>query len=455
MFKSLFSNSCEYLKRFHLSIFSSFLFFICMISMIHGTNIKENILFIISCVLLYSTLFFTGLKLFIESRKRSLYMYYVLSIIAFVLIFIYFYPALKSADLNSSYMLFSKMNENFLYFFGVASFLFIFVAPFFRKESNDDELTTFNHDTWSQLFFSFLGSSILLIGSFIILYSLNSLLKINIKEELYFDLALFAYSIFFPIFFLSGVPKNFHEIKTKYPNGIKYICMYVLIPILHILYLVFVIYALQLIFTGNFSISESFVHRFYFYAFAGILTYIISYPFRNEDKFISFFYKNFFKLLIFPTILGCIHLYSQIVKNGFTEYEYFALLFISWVVLSIIVRFLSKQNYIKNISIATVALLFTISFSPLHVGNVTEMSKMHLLKNLLQKTHSQEQINPVDEKKIKDIVRYMIRRNKIKSLEKLLGDKVNLSEIKSRSSSYYVKDEDVQQIFDALRSQQQ
>ena len=294
MLNRLINNSSEYLKRFRLSIFFSIVFFLFSVFVNHIDRDDSNewtIRFL--GVIGYSFFFSIGLKLIMESFKKSLTVYYIFSLLALLLVYFHFFPFIHDNTSNFMEMKsLSDTNPNFLFFFPLASLFFIFTAPFFKKESTNDELSTFNQNTWLQMFFSILGSIILWIGGAIILFSMDSLLRIKIESKVYLDLFLFSFTLFFPVFFLSGIPKNFNEVKEQYSNSMKYILTYICIPILTIFSFIFIIYILKIIFINGFKLSIDFFRVFYFYSFVGILTYIMSYPFRNESKVMNFFYKN-------------------------------------------------------------------------------------------------------------------------------------------------------------------
>jgi hypothetical protein len=466
MLNQIFNNSSEYFQRFSLSFFFSIvLFLLCVFSNhINHDNIESKI-FVWIGIIFYNFLFSVGLRLFSESRKKSLLFYYVSVFLAFLLIYFYFSPMFDSIPHNNirkSPQDFSA-SLNFILFFFLGAFLFIFTGPFFKKESADDEISTFNYNTLSQMFFAILGSFVLWIGGTALLFSVDSLLKIDVSSKIYFDLFFFSFCLFLPVFFLSGVSRNFNEIKVQYPKSIKYILFYVCIPIIVVFSAIFTLYTVKIIVQNNFRFFSKFFYIFCFYSLIGILTYIIDYPFRNENKMTIFFYKNFFRFLIFPTILSIVMIFPYVIKYGFTELRFFGLIFLIWICMSIIVKFSSKQNAIKNILLSTTLFAFLLSVSPLNFINVPEISQVHILKKILKENDllvdeklqkSNIEISEKDARRIKDISKYLIQSRMTKSLQELVGDKIDI-ENEIRKKDHWFLEDSQEKFFNILTSKEE
>jgi hypothetical protein len=356
------NNYSDCLKRFHLSIFLSVLFFFFAIFLNHTESKESGAMFKILLTLGYSMLISIGLKLIVESYEKSLIFYYILSFWAFLII-LYFLLIDKNSFLSLEIKFINNINPNFLFFFPLSSFFFIFSAPFFKKSKTNDQFSTFHYKIWSQFFLSFLSSMILWIGCGIILLSLDSLLKIKIESKIYLDLFLFSFVLFFPVFFLSGISKNFNEVKKEYSRSVKFILNNICIPILIIFSFIFILYILRMIFLDSFKFYKKFFYIFSFYFIFGISTYILSQPFRNENKIIFFFYQNFFKFIILPEVFSCIIFIPYIINYRFTTLRYLGLLFLILIFTSIFIKFLSKKMMSK-IYIGIVFVGFILSIIP-------------------------------------------------------------------------------------------
>ena len=159
--------------------------------------------------------------------------------------------------------------------------------------------------------------------------------------------------------------------------------------------------------------------------------------------------KNFFRFLIFPTILSIVMIFPYVIKYGFTELRFFGLIFLIWICMSIIVKFSSKQNAIKNILLSTTLFAFLLSVSPLNFINVPEISQVHILKKILKENDllvdeklqkSNIEISEKDARRIKDISKYLIQSRMTKSLQELVGDKIDIENEIRKKDHWFLED---------------
>ncbi len=141
--------------------------------------------------------------------------------------------------------------------------------------------------------------------------------------------------------------------KDDYPLGLKYFTQYVLLPLVAIYLLILLAYEFKIII--NWSLPIGWVSVLVMAsAIFGILAFLLLYPLRNANKWITKFTKAYYWILIPLICLMIVAIYVRINEYGVTEPRYFIALVSVWL-LSICIYF--SVSKIDNIKIIPMSLI--------------------------------------------------------------------------------------------------
>jgi len=285
-------------------------------------------------------------------------------------------------------------NNNYqLVIIGLSYIISAFVVSFLKK-NKDIPFWEFSKTVILQLFISFIFAQILMGGLSLAILSLKELFNVNIKSEVYGNLAVFCYLIFASIYFLANIPDETEKQKSEYTFNkfIKILGLYILLPILAIYSLILYVYLAQII--VKWELPNGWVSTLIStLGIGGFLCMLILYPLRleNETKVVNLFSKYFPLLLLPLLILMSVGIIRRFDDYGLTINRCYVLILNLWFYLISIYLFFSKSNHLKWIVISFATIAFLSSIGPWSVFEVTKkslvtnleisLSNAHLLKN--------------------------------------------------------------------------
>ncbi len=360
--------------------------------------------------------------------------------IAFLLLYFFILPL-------PSQMNYTDIARFILY--GLALHLFVSYIPFINTE-NSNGFWQFNKSLFLRFLTASLYSFTLFMGLSAALLSINQLLGISIKDNVYFDLYVIMCGVFNTYFFIAGVPKNIHvlESDTSYPKGLKLFTTYVLIPLVTIYLLILYLYMTKIIFLW--SLPKGWVAWLTIgFSIFGILSLLLVHPLKNssENIWIKIYAKWFYRSLFPLVILLFVSIGTRIYHYGITENRYFVLVLALWL-LGISIYFLfSKSKHIKWLPISLSILCVLTSIGPWSAFSVSETSQVKRFKTILQDAHLLKNDKIIINKtKIKPDsvcgelyahVSYLINNHGVTSLQPLIT--VNLDSLCKDSKNRYDK----------------
>lgn len=312
-----------------------------------------------------------AVTLFAEEFKN----YYVrigLNILSIILISIYVYLLPEKLLPYNYYQ---------LIIIGLVFILAAFVVSFL-KENNDIPFWEFSKTVIIQLIISSIFAQVLMSGLSLAILSLKELFDVNIKSEVYANLAVVCYVIFAPMYFLANVPDETEKQKTNYTFNkfIKILGLYIILPILAIYSLILYVYLAQIIIkwelpNGWVSTLTSIL------ALGGFACMLILYPLRLEkDNKIVDLLSRYFPLLLLPLlVLMSVGIFRRLDDYGLTINRSYVLILNVWLYAISFYLFVSKAKHLKWIVISFAIIAFLSSVGPWSVFSVTKKS---LVSNL-------------------------------------------------------------------------
>ncbi|MEI8085525.1 MAG: DUF4153 domain-containing protein [Paludibacter sp.] len=272
---------------------------------------------------------------------------------------------------------------------GLSFVLSSFVISFLKR-NNDIPFWEFSKTVILQLFISFVFAQVLMSGLSLAVLSLKELFGVNIKPEVYGNLAVFCYLIFASIYFLANVPNETEKRKSEYTFNkfIKILGLYILLPILAIYSLILYVYLAQII--VKWELPNGWVSTLIStLGIVGFLCMLILYPLRleNENKIVNLFSKYFPLILLPLLILMSVGIIRRFDDYGLTINRCYVLILNAWLYFISIYLFISKANHLKWMVISFATIAFLSSVGPWSVFAVTKQSLVANLKTSFTNAH--------------------------------------------------------------------
>jgi hypothetical protein len=293
------------------------------------------------------------------------------------------------------YFLFSPNLSEFMPQDYITYFLLLFAAltsltftPFLGQNQTN-ALWQYNQRMITRAFFSGLFSIIIYLGISFALYSIDALLKFDIKPVGYLHTAILTFGLFATCFFAAGFSEHVWWLNRDiiYPKVLKFFTQYILLPLAGIYLLILYAYTLRIIILWQ--LPTGWVSSLIITLGAlGLIIFIFTWPLIGKDKegnewakfFVRYFFIAFSPLLILLfTAIG-----RRIADYGVTENRYLLLVIAIWLTASVLYLIFSKRKSFKFIPVSPVLIAILISFGSGGVSSVSQKSQIYRLEKLLE-----------------------------------------------------------------------
>ncbi len=329
-----------------------------------------------------------------------------------------------------------KSPPSFQVFFALnlAAFLSILIAPFVGQSATTAHIKWFQYNIWKQLVLTIFTAGLLYLIALLTSFSLNFLFESNANWVLLITNLILTpgcpliTTLVCPFLGMSGIPNRFDVKPKAYPELLRRMLQYIAVPFFFIYSIILYIYVGKILIAGSLPKGHVADIVCAFGTF-GLGTYIFSYPFHDMATIFTLFRKHFFKILSIPLLLLAVGIATRVSEFGITGSRYLVLMFLIWFTLCTGFSFLKKEGQEnKLIFLSLIALIVLSSVGPLQMEKVCEWSQIHRLKTLLIKNQmlvegkihkSTAKLNTKDADNIQSIVKYLVRTEKVKSLEEL------------------------------------
>lgn len=143
---------------------------------------------------------------------------------------------------------------------------------------------------------TFIWSSVLQTGLAIALLSIIFLFGLEISPDDWFQYTFVLISgIFSPLFFLSRVPKNSHELSVdqSYPREVRLFAQFLLVPLVTLYFLILYAYTAKILIGFEWP-EGSLAWMIIGFSFVGVLAYLTLYPLRETRPWVRYFGAGLF-----------------------------------------------------------------------------------------------------------------------------------------------------------------
>ncbi|QES90001.1 DUF4153 domain-containing protein [Rhizosphaericola mali] len=321
--------------------------------------------------------------------------------------------------------------------FSIAFHLLVALAPFLNKRGTSEDLWEYNKTIFLRILTSVLFSGVLYIGIALALSAIEKLWNVHVPSNTFFELFATIGILFNSLFFLAGVPTQFHlgEEKSAYPIGLKVFTQYILIPLMTLYMAILALYEIKII-TQQVLPKGIVVWMVIGYAFFGILSLLLIYPIRKlqENKWIHTFSRIFYIVLIPFLVLLFIAIGIRIKHYGVTQERYSIVSIGIWLTL-ITVLLIIKPNTLKAIPATLCIFALVATYGPLSAPSISLRSQLNQLKSYIQNPKAKSN-NP------RSIVIYIVENFGMTALQSLTStnlrqvDNVFLNKEKLDSNNY-------------------
>jgi len=404
-------------KRFPLSVICAFFMFTLSILFVHDFIDKDDDLLGRVFAVLGCLYFWFGIsKLTAESNNWPFIKYLVISSVIGIAIAL----LLGISDLWYMHLIFILP----------ALLLGIMFAPYITS-GDDTSFWFFNRTMWFGVVVSYAALIMFAGGLSLAMFAIHTLFDVDIDEEIYADIWLFAAFILGPIYALSWVPKRFEYSDTdcQDPTGLRFIANWIFAPMVFVYLLILYAYFIKIIISGE--VPNGYLsYMISGFAGAGIVTYLVAWPMRESGAIqLRLFYKIFFPALIIPVGFHFYAIWERVSAYGITEQRYLLMLSALWFTILALGNIRGKIP-IKAIPMTLAMLLVFASFGPWGGVSLSGISQFSRLEKLLEKHNilqdgeivkTEEEIPFKDRLSISSILDYLCRSDRDLMLEPLFN----------------------------------
>jgi hypothetical protein len=333
-----------------------------------------------------------------------------------ILLILYYYFFLKDLGMVSI--------SRYIAFSLILYLIFLFIS--YLPNGNNFELYVIR--VFARLFTTVLYSIVLFLGLMAILFTIDKLLGINIKGELYYYTWLIVAGVFAPSFFLAGIPvKNERLTLNDYSGLLRILVLYIIMPLISIYTIILYIYFGKIIITRQWPNGlVSHLVLWYSAISVGVLFFIS--PLLDEKNWPRRYMRSFPKVILPLIIMMFISIGIRIREYGVTENRYFVVALSIWVFLVMIYFAVTKK--LRNIVLPlSLVVITTISvFGPFSSYSVSKYSQNNRLNKIFVKNKmlvddkvikANAKVTDEDASQITSILNYFDRNHSLKDVKNL------------------------------------
>ena len=277
----------------------------------------------------------------------------------------------------------SEINQIKSVLFGLLSFSLMIVIPFI-KSRKDEKIDNYNLFLFKNLSLTMIVSQVLSMGLMGIL-ALIFYLLIRENYKVYFDIMVFSYLIFPAFFMLSFYPDNMDNIEKDNTKIIKFLLLFIFVPLLGIYTLVVYSYFLKILIKMSIPKGEVslliLIH--------GIATIIVLLLIRGSsliDESVKKKIGKIFSITELPLIfLLFTAVFQRINQYGMTINRYAIVIFGVYLLLMVLYILISKKNKTFVIMSIFIAVLFFSMVGPGNIFKVPFYLQEKRLEKILKK----------------------------------------------------------------------
>lgn len=401
------------LKRFPLTLLLSSSTFVVLI-VISELNRNKDTLSKIALVLALGIPLSLCIKFFFEKvEKENPYRLAIGYLSGGLLLILYYFLLLNNMGMVTTTR---YIAVSLAFYLGI-----LFIPYLLKKEQFEMYVITI----FTGFFITLLYSIVLFLGLSAILFTIDKLLGIMIRGEIYYYTWLFVIFIFALLYFLAGIPQKNQEITPKsYPKLLKILLLYIVIPLLTAYTIILYMYFGKIILTWRWPMGIVSNLVLWYSVIVTILLFFIT-PIKDEVKLANKVIKFAPKIILPLLIMMFISIGIRINAYGVTESRYFVAILALWVFVVMLYFCFTKKlrNIIIPITLSIVALISV--FGPLSSYSISKMSQNNRLQRILiknkmlkdSKLQSSNNISMEDKSTISNILHYFNSNHNLKDVK--------------------------------------
>lgn len=437
--------NCENIKksfyRFPLAFFYVFVFTILLLlqnNLWYISNFFENLFFKTSFTLVL--IFFLSLWFYLlgENSKLSINKKSLLQLLPLLFWFVFYY----FFDVDITY--YSNVILFLISLVWIQAFLFF--APFVKKKFLLNTPNNIFYIYFYKITFVFLSWFVLWFLLFALwglaFLAIEALFDIwwKITEKLYSNWAIISLALITPIVCLIELPENNEKLQKSFQINtfFAFIMKYAFVSFTIIYFIILYAYSIKVL--SNFSAWPRQEVSTLVIAFSIIwyITYLITYEFEDNNKFIRIF-RKFLPYTVIPQIFMLAYaIYLRVAQYDLTINRYFIMVFGLWLLIISLYFIFSKKKAL--IIIPWLLCIFTILISvwPWWVFSLPEKRQLSRLENNLEKAwilvrweffplDTTTQIDKDLSNQIYDGIRYICNNSDCNNLAKFFNEKTPIT----------------------------
>ena len=243
----------------------------------------------------------------------------------------------------------------------IMSFLLIFsLISYYKKDS----YSIFIIKIIGNFFITFIYSLIMYIGISSMIFTVEKLFELNINNDIYLDIFILISTIFSITYFLARLPENNEKMKaTMYPKVLEKLNFYIIIPLIIIYTLILYSYFIKIIMIKEFPINLL-SHLVLWYGFISVLVLFFINQIKDQNKYISIFYKCFPVIFKVPLIMMFLAIFKRIADFSITPPRYYVVVLGIWLLFSMSYIFFSKKFNSKALPLLAIFLILLSVYGP-------------------------------------------------------------------------------------------
>ena len=305
----------------------------------------------------------------------------------------------------------------------------IFLSISYLPNRKDFEI--FVVRVFTRFFTTVLYSLVLYLGLAAILFTIDQLLGVNIKSELYYYTFLIVAGIFAPSFFLAGLPTKDEILSLKdYSRLLNVLVLYIIMPLISIYTIILYIYFGKIIITRQWP--EGLVsHLVLWYSVISAAVLFFISPLLHEKTWPRRYMKYFPKVILPLIVMMFISIGIRINAYGVTENRYFVVALGIWVFLVMIYFATTKKlrNIILPLSLAVITFISVFGpFSSYSISKYSQnkrLTKIFIANNMIKDSKvikASAVVSDEDARQITSILNYFDRNHSLKDVKRLPQD---------------------------------
>lgn len=395
-------------KRFPLPFLCILLLTILSINLNHkGYFFSGEQTFWILWILTSAALGLLGLKILFEAKEWHWYGYFISS--AAFLVF-------------CSWMIYGNGNcIYFLIFMLPGLFLFLYSSPYILKcDTPNDAIHRYTYSVSIVGLVAFVSALILFIGLQSIILTIDFLFKVSIGNRIQFDVAVFCWAFFAPLYAMASIPKDYNNRDVSIiPEKLISLFRLVIVPLLIVYMGILYAYFAMILYKGDLP-KGVLTYITLSYSLVGIKAYLIVYFSKNKTKILELYAKYFFWLLLLPLSMLIWSIYQRVEQYGITPQRYAVVLIAAWIALFTLDTIIFRSHNLKR-ALSSLTIFFVLaSCGPWSAYNVSCRSQIGRLEATLTEvkilqdgklTEQKVKLSFEDNLKISDLLRIISSYN--------------------------------------------